>query len=174
MTNRNLIISAFLICLAFILSFFKIWKMPYGGEISLESIPILLVGLLFGLKTGIIAGFVYGIIHLISDFYVLHPLQLILDYPLAYSALGLTGLYSKIPNIFLGITLSFMARFFFHYISGIVFFSSYMPHNLNPALYSAIYNLFYLVPEYLIAIIFLPFLYSKLKVILDIKKFKEV
>ena len=85
---------------------------------------------------------------------MVHPLQLLLDYPLAFGVLGLAGLFKPtVRGAILGATVAVLARFFCHFLSGVVFFASYAPDNWNPFLYSAAYNAAYLVPSLLIAVV---------------------
>ena len=44
-------------------------------------------------------------------------------------------------------------RFIAHFISVIIFFDSFVPEGMNPALYSAIYNGSYLLVEFIISIV---------------------
>jgi thiamine transporter len=46
-------------------------------------------------------------------------------------------------------------RFLCHFTSGLVFFATYAPAGMNPALYSAIYNAWYLVPELIVSSVFM-------------------
>ena len=70
------------------------------------------------------------------DPYVVHPVQFILDYPLAFSALGLAGLFEPtVRGAILGATVAVMARFSCHFLSGVFFFASIAPEGWNPYLY---------------------------------------
>jgi thiamine transporter len=83
-----------------------------------------------------------------------HPLQILLDYPLAFGALGLAGLFKPtVRGAVLGATFAVFARFVCHFLSGVIFFSSYAPEGWNPYLYSAAYNAAYLAPSLAIAIV---------------------
>jgi thiamine transporter len=100
-----------------------------------------------------VAGATYGLLDLAIDPFVVHPLQLLLDYPLAFGVLGLAGLFKPtVRGAILGATVAVLARFFCHFLSGVIFFASYAPDSWNPFLYSAAYNAAYLVPSLLIAI----------------------
>jgi thiamine transporter len=80
--------------------------------------------------------------------------QLLLDYPLAFGVLGLAGLFKPtVRGAILGATVAVLARFFCHFLSGVVFFASYAPDGWNPFVYSAAYNAAYLVPSLGIAIV---------------------
>jgi len=130
-------------------------QMPEGGRVTLAAmVPILILALRRGPKVGILAGIAFGIVALIEEPFVYSPIQFLLDYPLAFGSLGLAGFLRNLrwpwlPT--LGVALGIGGRFLCHFISGLVFFASYAPAGMNPAVYSAIYNAFYLVPELIIS-----------------------
>ena len=80
--TRVLTEAALAVALSFVLGFVVLFKMPYGGSVSLEMIPLILLALRQGWKVGVVAGAVYGLLDLAIDPYVVHPVQFILDYPL--------------------------------------------------------------------------------------------
>jgi thiamine transporter len=152
--TRVLTEAALAVALAFVLGFVVLFKMPYGGTVSLEMIPLILLALRQGWKVGVVAGAAYGLLDLAIDFYVVHPVQFILDYPLAYGALGLAGLFKPtVRGAVLGTTVAVLARFACHFLSGVVFFASVAPQGWNPYLYSAAYNAAYLAPSLGIALV---------------------
>ena len=152
--TRVLTESALAIALAFVLGLMPAFKMPFGGSISLEMIPLILLALRQGPIVGTVAGFTYGLLDLIIDPFVVHPVQLLLDYPLAFGALGLAGFFAPtVRGAILGATVAVLARFVFHFLSGIIFFSSYAWKGWSPAAYSAVYNAGYLIPSLTIALV---------------------
>jgi len=152
--TRVLTEAALAVALAFVLGFVVLFKMPYGGSVSLEMIPLILLALRQGWKVGVVAGAAYGLLDLAIDFYVVHPVQFILDYPLAYGALGLAGLFKPtVRGAVLGTAVAVLARFACHFLSGVVFFASVAPQGWNPYLYSAAYNAAYLAPSLGIALV---------------------
>ncbi|MDF2569655.1 MAG: putative proton-coupled thiamine transporter YuaJ [Sporomusa sp.] len=140
------------IALAVILHAFQLYKMPQGGSVTLGSmLPILLMAVYYGPEVGVLTGFLYGIVNLIQNPYILHPIQVLFDYPLPFMALGVAGYFKD--RILVGTISGISVRFICHYISGIVFFASYAPKGMSPYLYSLIFNASYLVPECIICII---------------------
>jgi len=141
------------LALATILSEIKIsgfWAQ--GGSVTAASlVPIIIIAFRYGGRAGLIVGIVHGLIQLIIGPYVVHPIQLLLDYPIAFGMIGLCGFFPK--NKILGIIVGLMGRFFMHFISGIIYFSSYAPKGWNPFYYSFIYNISYIIPEILISIV---------------------
>src|SRR5690554_4978061 len=85
--------SAILIAVTYVLNHITLFSMPQGGSITLFGmLPLFLVGYLFGPRQGILAGMAYGLIDLALKPYVVHPLQIFMDYPLAFGAIGIGGL----------------------------------------------------------------------------------
>jgi len=142
-----------MVALAGVLEFvsgFLPFQMPEGGRITLAAmIPIFFVAVRRGPRIGILAGIAFGLVVLIEEPYIYHPIQFLLDYPLAFGALGLAGFFRKQPLV--GVAVGIAGRFLCHFTSGLVFFASYAPAGMNPALYSAIYNAWYLGPELVIS-----------------------
>ncbi|ADQ05787.1 proton-coupled thiamine transporter YuaJ [Caldicellulosiruptor hydrothermalis 108] len=160
-STKALVYGGVVIALSFILSFIKLYRMPQGGSITPASmLPLFAYAYMFGPFAGIVAGMAYGILQLIQDPYVVHWAQLLLDYPLAFGALGFAGFFRK--NLPLGILAGGFGRFVFHFISGVVFFASYAPKGTSPVVYSAIYNATYLGPDLAVCLIiaFIPGLRS--------------
>ena len=64
--------------------------------------------------------------------------QVMLDYIIAFAALGLAGFSRK--NILWGIAIGGFGRFFSSFLSGVIFFGSYAPEGMNPIVYSILVN----------------------------------
>lgn len=150
MKTKELVYSAIAIAIAVVLSQIKIVKFPQGGSITLASMLfIVVIGYWFGVTQGVICGIAYGLLQLIVDGWVVHPIQLIIDYPLAFGALGLAGIFRKSESGLLkGLVFGAFARFICHFISGVVFFSQYAAdYNMDPVPYSLGYNIAYIGAE---------------------------
>jgi len=130
----------------FYLPFFHL---PEGGSITIASmVPLLWFSLRRGLRWGVEAGVIYGLVHMVISGDIYYPAQIILDYPLAFGALGLAGAFQKQPLA--GVAVGITGRFTCHFISGVVFFGQYAWTGWNVFAYSAAYNATYLVPEFII------------------------
>ena len=145
MRNKNvkyLVLCAILIALSIGLNQIKLLHLPFGGSITLLSmLAATLAGYFCGPKWGLISGLALGLLNLAFGGYVVHPIQLILDYILAFTALGLSGFFSETKNgLYIGYAVSVVARFFCSFLSGFIFFGEYAPEGMNPALYSFAYN----------------------------------
>ncbi|MEM2118783.1 MAG: energy-coupled thiamine transporter ThiT [Candidatus Bathyarchaeia archaeon] len=139
------------VALASVLSYIKIYTMPQGGSVTAGSmIPILWLAVRRGPKIGLFAAVVYGLVQLALEPYIYHPAQVLLDYPIAFGALGLAGFFRNHP--FIGVNVGIAGRFLAHFVSGILFFATYAPEGMHPAVYSAIYNGGYLLAELAISI----------------------
>jgi thiamine transporter len=122
---------------------------PEGGSITIASIvPLLWFALRRGPRWGIEAGIIYGLVHLVISGDIYFPTQIILDYPLAFGALGLAGFFQKQPLV--GVGVGILGRFACHFVSGAIFFGQYAWAGWNVFTYSAVYNASYLVPEFII------------------------
>lgn len=142
-----------MIALATVLSLVKVFEAPYGGSVTLGSmIPILFIALRWGPGVGVLTGLVYGFVQYVVGPYFVHPVQVALDYPVAFGALGLAGFLPRQP--WAGIALGMTGRFVAHLISGVVFFAEFAGDQ-NVWVYSSLYNAGYLVPELIISAVLL-------------------
>jgi thiamine transporter len=136
--------------LATVLSLIVIYVMPQGGSITLASmVPIIWLALRRGLKIGITTGTLYGIIQFMLLPYAIDPIQVLLDYPLAFAVLGLAGFFQTRPVV--GAAVGITGRFVIHFIAGAVYWAPIYAPNLNPIAYSTAYNGSYLLPELVIS-----------------------
>lgn len=138
-------------------------RLPYGGSVSLRTLPLLAVALRRGTRAGATAGIAYGVVDFLLGPHYLHPVQALLDYPVAFGGLGMAGLVtgwgtqgwrSRLALV-AGVLLGSSARFLVHFASGVVFFASFAPPGQPVWLYSLLYNAFYIVPETIISILLL-------------------
>lgn len=138
------------VALAFILNNIKIFQLPQGGSVTLGSmVPVLLIAYRRGLKTGVFTGAVFGLVQMIWDGWFYNPFGMFLDYLLAFGVLGLAALFKRYPLV--GVVVALVARFLSHFLSGVLFFWMYAPPEMNPIVYSAIYNGSYILPEMVIS-----------------------
>lgn len=161
-----------MIALAQALSYVKLYELPNGGSLTPAMFPILLYALRWGLGRGLGAGFVFGLLQLIFDgAYAWGWQSMLLDYLVAFTPLGLAGLFrGKAWGIFPGTVLGCAARFVVHYISGVTIYKIYEPTEVpglgtfsSPALYSLVYNGSYMLPNMLLALAIAAVLYVPLK-----------
>lgn len=155
--TRLLLEIALTIALAAVLGMITIWRMPQGGSVSLGMLPLFVLAFRRGLLPGLVAGGLYGLVDLIVNPYPpVHWVQPVLDYPVAYLAVGVAGVVS-VPLartldagtrrdatvlMLAGISVGAAGRYLAHWLSGVVFFGEYAPAGQPVWLYSALYNLY--------------------------------
>ena len=158
-STRSITFAAVCIAMSFALSYLKVVEMPQGGSITIASLlPLMVYSYMFGTKKGVFAGFIYGILQAFQDTYILHPAQFLLDYPIAFGAIGLAGMFAnnkalKYPQLrfALGAVVAGLGRFLMHFVSGIFAFGYFA--DIQPVwLYSLVYQAGYVLPDIAIAI----------------------
>lgn len=192
--TERLTVSALLLALGVVLELVSKAlgiELPFGGTITLASMfPVILISYRYGLKWGFFSSFVYSLLQMllgaktIAAFFMPGDSQMklpfafasiLLDYLLAYTVLGLGGIFKgklKIPavELALGAIIALLARYTMHFLSGYLLFgewaewfftqdnfyswgssilSKYHGKSLS-AIYSLIYNGLYMVPEIII------------------------
>ena len=150
---KSLALAGVCVSMSFALSYIKLWDMPNGGALTLASLfPLALYSYLYGLKKGLFAGFCYSLLQAIQDPWIIHPAQFLLDYPIAFTAVGLAGIFKwskindKAPRLAfsLGCGAVGLFRYIAHTLSGIFAFEAYAKGQ-NAVLFSLGYNLYVLV-----------------------------
>lgn len=155
-STKALVFSAMSIALAMVTSMIKLIDMPMGGSVTLCSMLFAcLIGYIFGLRTGLMAAIAYGFLQLVVDPYIISIPQMFTDYIFGFGALGLSGIFSEKKNGMLrGYLLGVLGRYFFTFLSGMIFFgSNAASYNMSVPVYSLVYNGAYLIPEALITVV---------------------
>lgn len=147
--TKVMVTSAILVAMSIALNQIVLFRMPQGGSVTAFSmLPIVLCAVFFGLRRGLMAGMCVGLIDLIFNPYVIHPVQMILDYPLAFGALAFSALFfTKKFGIIPAYLGGMMSRYLCAVLSGIVFFGEYAPEGFNAISWSLWYNITYLGVE---------------------------
>ena len=154
------------IAIAQVLSFITLFHMPQGGSIKAASmVPLMIFAYRWGGTRGILAGVVYGILHFLLGFKSsIHYLSIILDYLVAYGVIGVCGYFKdNMIGLVSGSIVAIALRWFASVTSGAVVFASYAPQGQNPWIYSMIYNASYMVPDGILNIVVLLFIYQGVK-----------
>nr|WP_325297872.1 energy-coupled thiamine transporter ThiT [uncultured Dysosmobacter sp.] len=168
---RMLCEGALMVALAQVLSYVKLAEAPNGGSITPAMFPILFFAVRWGLRSGLMAGFLFGLLQLIFDgAYAWGWQSMLLDYLVAFTPLGLAGLFKgKKWGLLAGTVVGCAGRFVIHYISGVTVYKILAPTEFlnwtfsSPSLYSLVYNGSYMLPNTLIALILAAVLYKPLK-----------
>lgn len=194
--TSTLVECAIMIALGTILSLIKLYEMPWGGSITVASmLPLVIIGYRHGIKWGIFSSVVFSILQMLLGgstitaaflpgegqmVWYLALIMVILDYFLAYSLVGLSGLFTNRDkpsrSLALGAFVGTFARFVMHFISGWIlwgawaasffegfdattggtvgqFFVSTFSGEMLSCMYSLFYNALYMVPEIIITVI---------------------
>lgn len=159
-----------MVALATVLSFIKVFELPWGGSITLLSmLPICLFGIKYGVAKGLFVSFVFALVQMfISLGEVLGwgltkgtlIACLLLDYILAYTVIGVAGMFRKkdLPGWIAGTVIAILLRLFVHFVSGVVIWHSVGKiwgglEQTNQYVYSLAYNGAYMVPELIFTVI---------------------
>ncbi len=168
---RRLCEGAVMVAIAQILSYIKLWEMPWGGSIVLAMVPIILFSVRWGLGSGLLAGFVFGVLQFMFDGgFAIGWQSIIGDYLLAFTVLGLAGLVKgRKLGVFWGTLIGGFARFLVHYVVGATIWAAYMPDTFfgmtmtSPWIYSLLYNIAYMGPNIIITLVIFGLLYVPMK-----------
>ena len=171
--SRLLVEGALMIALATVLSYIKVFELPQGGSITLEMIPLVLMGLRNGTKWGCFTGFVHGVLQMMMGFEnVLYcatlPAQIgciLLDYVLAFTVLGLAPLVAerfsnKTAGVAVGAAVCGVLRFVCSFLSGWLLWGSWAPEGMSAPVYSLVYNGSYMLPNTILMVIVCLLLYK--------------
>ena len=158
---RMLCEGAMMVALAQVLSYIKLMELPNGGSLTPAMFPSILFAVRWGLTPGLMAGFTFGLLQLIFDgAYAWGWQSMIGDYILAFSVLGLAGLFhSSKTGFFTGTVVGSAARFLVHYFTGVLVWGEYMPETFfgmtmtTPWFYSALYNGSYMILDMILCLL---------------------
>ena len=189
--TKRLTESAMLLSVAIVLELLSkmfIPEQPFGGQLTIVSmLPVVLISYRHGVKWGFVAAFAYALIEMVmgastisaaflpSSDEFMGPnalLMVLLDYILAYTMLGLGGIFrNKIQNpgvsLMCGSLTALGARYLCHIVSGYILYTSWaewyftqegfpgwgaqLVEALSPGalgiVYSVVYNGMYMIPE---------------------------
>lgn len=146
MKTKKIVTTAMLLAIAVLLSLIQVFKLPFGGAITLVSMmPIVLISYIYGVGWGVFSAFVYSILQMltgmntISAFFLPGDSQMafgaaigvcLLDYVLAFTVLGFAGIFkgrfkSSYTEICLGAVVALLLRYLMHIVSGAIFFGAW-------------------------------------------------
>ncbi len=155
--SRELVFAASCIALAFVLSFVKVKVGAEGGSVTLASfVPLIIYSYVFGVRKGLLVGTIYGLLQIVEGgVWFVDVVQLLCDYILAFSAVGLSAVFKKVAGgknwaIYAGASLAVFARFLMHTIAGMYFYPELLFG--EALLTSVLYNGAYMLPELVITI----------------------
>ena len=161
---RALCESAILVALAVVLSYIKIFQLPFDGSITLLSmLPLCVISIRHGVLFGIGSAFCYSWFQILQGgvfAWGLTPIMLIssllLDYIIAFTVLGFAGIFRKKGTVgcVLGVAMVCVLRFVVHFWAGVILWANFEKFVAfgtewvgRPVLYSICYNGIYMLPE---------------------------
>lgn len=151
--TRSIVYGAISIALSFALSYAKLFKLPQGGSVTFASLlPLMVYCCMFGTRRGIVVCTIYGVLQALQDPFIIHPMQFLLDYPLAFGLIGVSGIFmekgvfkeKKIVAFLLGGIIAVVLRYACHVCSGVFAFADYADLDKygSAIVYSMAYNSF--------------------------------
>jgi thiamine transporter len=161
MSNKSislggLIEGAIMAALAMALSYIPHDIGGLGIQIQWGILPLVLVAERRGWKIGVVSGVIWGVLDamLRGGSNLLNPVQIIMEYPVAFGVLGLAGLVAQplaqalknrqlataIVYIFIGGFIGTLSKYFFHFVAGVFYWGSYAPKGWNVWLFSLYVN----------------------------------
>lgn len=196
-------VSAMMLAIATVLAvvceFIPFLNLPFGGGFTVASmLPIVLVSYMYGIGWGLGCGFTYAVIQMLIGMRTVSAFFMpaddnymgsvgaalcicLIDYVLAYTVLGMGGIFRKMKSktaaIVLGVIVALALRYLMHIISGYIFFGAWAEWFFTQegfysiggailntfsgkalaAVYSVFYNGLYMIPEIVLtAIIAVP------------------
>ena len=202
--TQRLTTSAVMIALATILAMvcaiIPFLNLPFGGGFTVASmLPIVIISYMYGVRWGLFSAGVYSVIQIVMDLYLGKGSTLIalflpssdgfmgygaaiaillIDYVIAYSMIGLGGIFrnkirNKTTSLALGVAFALSLRYVAHIVSGFIFYGAWAEwffsqegfysiggwvlDNFNgqglALIYSVFYNGLYMIPEIVITVI---------------------
>ena len=154
--TRSIVYGAIAIAMSFALSYARFTHLPQGGSVTFASLlPLMIYCCMFGTRRGIVVCLIYGCLQALQDTYIIHPVQFILDYPLAFGMIGVSGFFcertplkkNKLIAFIVGAVIAVVLRYACHICSGVFAFADYADlETYDTAIaYSFAYNSFTIV-----------------------------
>jgi len=180
--TKTLVECAIMVALATVLSLIKVFKMPWGGSVTLLSmLPICFASVRHGVKWGFGTAFVYSCIQLVLGITMDGLLGwgltggmlvacILLDYIIAFTVLGVSGIFAGkgTAGVIGGTALAIALRLLSHVLSGVYVFKSIgllwdAIQIDNPWLYSLGYNGAFMLPELILTLAGAAIVYKAMK-----------
>ncbi len=161
MLVRMLCEGGLCVALSVVLSYVELEVGPSGGSINATMIPLILFAIRWGWGWGVGAGLVFGTLkYFLGEGFVISWVSIVFDYSVAYAFVGFAGVLKRKADLaWLAALVGCVARFLIHYLSGVTVYAEWMPEEFmgltmtSPFFYSLLYNLFYMLPSTVIAVV---------------------
>ena len=135
---RMIAFASISIAMSMILNLLPAFSMPNGGSITVARLlPLVAFAYIFGFGPGCIAGCIYGLLDFMMKPYFVHPVQFLLDYPLAFAGVGFAGIQffkSKkgiIWSLVLGTVITGVSRWVFSTTSGVLYWEAELWYSIT-------------------------------------------
>ena len=155
-----------------------------GGSIGIAMVAVLIVAYRRGLLPALCTGLIMGSLDIATKAYIIHPMQVFLDYVFPYFFVGLAGLFKPLFDksnnhkylwIVAGTILGGVLKFFSHYFAGLFFWNrpelfAWDLNYMSPVLYSFVYNIAYIGPCIVLSVLVMVVLYKRAPRVLEVKE----
>jgi len=136
---------------------------PNGGSIGFAMIAVLIIAYRRGLLPALLTGLIMGLFDIATSAYIIHPVQLLLDYILPYAVVGFVGLLKPLFDkstdkksgvlwLISGAVIGGLFKFLCHYLAGVFYWANptdfaWGLNDMSPFLYCFIYNIAFIGPS---------------------------
>jgi len=157
--TKEVAYAAICLALSYALSYVKFFSLPQGGSVTFASLlPLMLYSYMFGARKGVLAGVVYGLLQFVQSPQFYQPMQVLLDYPIAFGAIGVAGIGRNLglknvtAQFVVGAVAAGVLRYLAHVISGYYVFSSWAMEGYTAFSWAVVYNLFVIVDVVIVVV----------------------
>lgn len=183
---QMLIEATMLAAAAMVLDLLPSVKIASGISISFAMVPVFVAALRWGHKAGFFSGFLWGILQIATgEAYILHPVQAVIEYLLAFTMVGTSGFFAGkiqqqlgsqqkkavLQTLVVALFIASFSRYFWHFVAGFYFFASFAPKEMPPLLYSFLINGTTMILTFILCVIVLTALVSVSPRILENKNY---
>ncbi|MCM3585212.1 energy-coupled thiamine transporter ThiT [Mesobacillus maritimus] len=147
--------AAFFAAIAMVLDLLPSITIAPAVTISFSMVPIFIMAFRWGFKVSFLSGFLWGLLQLTTgNFYFLSIIQFLIEYFIAFAFIGFAGFFHPVIQkalkqgsklavsiwIVVAVFVGSLARYFWHFIAGVVFWGDYAPEGMSPVMYSFAMN----------------------------------
>lgn len=145
--------TGLLVALSLALGQFRLFELPAGGSLSLGSLPLFVLAARHGWRRGVGAGVLTGLLITLRRPTIVHPVQYLLDYPLAHAVIGTAGIWrwTNPGKAASAVTFASSLKLLCHVTAGVTFFAAPAVSFRSALATSVLYNLGHMLPETIIS-----------------------
>lgn len=147
--------AAFMAAFAMLIDLLPSIQLSPFISISFAMVPIFIISLRWGMKAGLLSGFLWGLLQVVTgDVYFLTVTQFLIEYFIAFACIGFAGIFCPFVQvafekkqstkavvwIVVAVFVGSLARYFWHFIAGVIFWGSFAPEGMSPVVYSLVVN----------------------------------